>query len=473
MKTAAILLIWAGAFFKPGVSMAQLTAIVNATVIDGTGAAARPGTAILIEGKKIVAVGRKEQLQIPAGAEVIDGAGKFVIPGIIDTNVHLVLNTAPEWMGKYEGRLDQVATEAAQVELKNGVTTLFDSWGPLQPLLDVRDRIRRGELVASRLYVAGNIVGLSGPLGRDFRSTTQMSTVSPIFAARINKIWEENVGPDLLDDSPAEVRAEIQKYVARGIDFMKFAESSHNQSPPRSFLMFSPEVARIIVEEGHKAGIIVQTHTTSVESLRLALEAGIDMGQHCEVLGAHEMPDELIQTMRSRPFYCGVLSYRADRVAAMKEIWQMTGGKSGGWPPNDLHYWQQVNIPKLIRAGVQLSLASDGGTRDPDYVSYASVKLAEHDPTQFGEAHFLWLESMVEKGMTPMQAILSATQNGAAAYHHLGEFGTIEAGKFADLLLLDGDPLENISNVRKISMVMKEGAAIDRDRLPEQKLLTR
>lgn len=128
MKTAAILLMWAELFFKPGVSMAQSTAIVNATVIDGTGAAARPGAAILIEGKKIAAVGRKEQLQIPAGAKVIDGAGKFVIPGIIDTNVHLVLNTAPEWMGKYEGRFDQVATEAAQVELKNGVTTLFDSW---------------------------------------------------------------------------------------------------------------------------------------------------------------------------------------------------------------------------------------------------------------------------------------------------------------------------------------------------------
>ena len=473
MKLYGIVAVVAGLLFEPGIAQAQATAIVNATVIDGTGAPAKPNTAILIQGKKIVAVGPRERLNIPSDAKVIDATGKYVIPGLIDTNVHLILNTAPEWLGKYEGRFDQVATEAAQIELKNGVTTLFDSWGPLQPLLDVRDRIRRGEVVASRLYVAGNIVGLSGPLGRDFKNETQLSAVSPIFAARINKIWEENVGPGLLDDTPEEVRAEIHKYVARGIDFMKFAESSHLKSPPQSFLMFSPEVVKIIVDEGHKAGIIVQTHTTSVESLRLSLAAGIDMGQHCELIGAREMPDELIKIMVDRQFYCGVLSYRRDQVAAMKEIWEMTAGKSGRWSPDVLHNWQEVNIPKLIRAGIHISLATDAGTRDLDYVSYASVKLAEHDPTQFGESHFLWLESMVEKGMTPMQAIVSATRNGAAAYHHLAEFGTLEPGKFADLLILDADPLENVSNARKISLVMKEGSPIDRNSLPEHRLLTR
>ena len=157
----------------------------------------------------------------------------------------------------------------------------------------------------------------------------------------------------------------------------------------------------------------------------------------------------------------------------MKEIWEITGGKSSGWSPDVLHYWQEINIPKLIRANVHISLATDGGTRDLDYVSYASVKLAQHDPTQFGEGHFLWLESMVEKGMTPMQAIVSGTRNGAEAYHHLAEFGTLEPGKFADLIVLDANPLDNISNVRKISLVMKEGSIVDRDRLPEHKLLTK
>jgi imidazolonepropionase-like amidohydrolase len=456
--------------FVPGFARAQSTAIVNATVIDGTGAAAKPNTAILIQGKKIAAVGPREKLNISSDAKIIDASGKYVMPGLIDTNVHLVISITPEMLGKYEGRFDQLAIEAAQVELKNGVTTVFDSWGPLQPLLDVRDRIRRGEVLASRIYVAGNIVGLSGPLGRDFLGA---GGASPAFAARINKIWEENVGPDLLDDTPEEVRAEIHKYVARGIDFMKFAESSHPNSPPQSFLMFSPEVAKAIVDEGHKAGIIVQTHTTSEESLRLGLAAGIDMGQHCEILGAHEMPDDLIKIMASRPFDCSVLSWKRDRLDAIREIFTLTGGKVGYFSPEMLHYWQEVNIPKLFRGGVQISLSTDGGTQDPDERSYDTAKLGEHDPTLLGEAHFLWLESMVEKGMTPMQAIVAGTRNGASAYHHLAEFGTLEPGKFADLLILDADPLENISNTRKISVVMKEGTPVNRDALPDHKLLTR
>jgi imidazolonepropionase-like amidohydrolase len=463
-----------GAAASITLAQTQSTAVIHATVFDGTGAQAKTNTAILIKGKKIIAVGPGERLKIPTDANVIDATGKYVIPGLIDTNVHLILNTQPEWLAKYDGRFDQVATEAAQIELKNGVTTLFDSWGPLQPLLDVRDRIRRGEVVGSRLYIAGNIIGLSGPMGRDFKSEVQMSSQSPIFAGRINKIWEENVGPDLLDDTPEEVRAEIQKYVGRGIDFLKFAESSHHNAPPNSYLMFSPEISNIIVAEAHKAGIIAQTHTTNVESLRIGLAAGIDMGQHCEVVGKHEIPDELIKIMVERQVYCGVLSYRQDRVAAMNEFWQMTGGK-GGYSPEVLHYWQEVNIPKLIRAGVPISLATDGGTRDFDFVSYASVKLSEHDPTQFlqGEGQFLWLESMVEKGMSPTQAIVSATRNGAAAYHHLAEFGTLEPGKYADLLILDADPLESIANVRKISVVMKEGSIVDRKSLPNHKLLSR
>ena len=86
--------------------------------------------------------------------------------------------------------------EAAQVSLANGVTTVFDSWGPLQPLLNVRDRIRRGEVVGTRVFVAGNIVGLSGPLGPDFNPLAATAATSE-FAKRINGIWEENVGPDL------------------------------------------------------------------------------------------------------------------------------------------------------------------------------------------------------------------------------------------------------------------------------------
>lgn len=467
--------LWAVAvicLFASGLCGAQTIVLQGATIIDGTGAPPKSDGVILIRGKKIVAVGRRGEVRFPDDANVINVTGKYVIPGLIDTNVHLILNVAPGWLGKYDGRLEEVATEAAQITLKNGVTSLFDSWGPLQPLLNVRDRIRRGELVASRLYVAGNIVGLSGPMGRDFKNGVQLASVPPLFAKRINAIWEENVGPDLLDDTPDEVRMEIRKYIARGIDFIKFAEASHNwQGSKDNWLMFSPEAARAIVDEGHAAGLIVQTHTMNVESLRLGVLAGIDMGQHPEVVGAHDLPDGLVKLIVERPVYCGDLSYTKARIAILKELWERSGGTNGFWSPDVLDHWQG-NIGRLIRAGAHITLATDGGTRDPEFTEYPDPRLREHDPTQFGEAHFLWLESIVEKGMTPMQAIVSGTRNGAAAYHHLAEFGTLESGKFADLLVLDADPLENISNVRKISLVMKEGGVIDRDRLPEHKVLT-
>src|ERR1700730_14462865 len=211
-------------FALSGFCSAQTIAIVGATVIDGNGGAPISNAVILIRNQKIVSVGNKSEVQIPVDAKVMSESGKFVIPGLIDTNVHLILNIAPGWLGKYSGHFEEGAAEAAQISLKNGVTTVFDSWCPLQPLLNVRNRIRSGNLVASRLYVAGNIVGLSGPLGRDFQNGVQLAGGSTLFAKEINPVWEENVGPDLLDDTPAEVRAEIRKYIARGIDFIKFAE---------------------------------------------------------------------------------------------------------------------------------------------------------------------------------------------------------------------------------------------------------
>ena len=93
-------------------------------------------------------------------------------------------------------------------------------------------------------------------------------------------------------------------------------------------------------------------------------------------------------------------------------------------------------------------------------------------PGEFGEAHFLWFKAMAEKGMTPMEAIVSATRNIAAAYHKLDRLGTLEPGKLADLVVLDANPLQDVNNIRKISLVMKDGQVVDRDKLPVKKVLS-
>jgi imidazolonepropionase-like amidohydrolase len=274
LATATVL-----ALAAPSVAPAQdIKAVVGATVIDGTGAAPIRDAVIVVTGNQISAIGPRGGVGIPSGAREINASGKYVIPGLMDANVHLVLNTTIEFHARYETQYEDLIQEAAQVSLQNGVTTVFDSWGPLQPLLNVRDRIKRGEVPGSRMFVAGNIVGLSGPLGRDFNPLGE-TAATKVFMKRINQIYEENVGPDLLWRSNDEVRKEIQKYIARGIDFLKYAASGHGRLN-NNFLMFSPESQRAIVEECHRAGIIAQTHTMTVESLRQGLEAGIDMGQH-------------------------------------------------------------------------------------------------------------------------------------------------------------------------------------------------
>jgi len=466
MRVVRLLALVALAAVPHGLSAADpTTAIVGATLIDGTGGPPVKDAVVVVEGRKIAAVGPRGQVTIPAGARELNAAGKFIVPGLMDANVHLVLGSSIEFIVRYEGRYEDLIEEAAQVALKNGVTTVFDSWGPLQPLINVRDRINRGEIVGSRTFIAGNIVGFSGPFGRDFNVAAETTATKPL-VRRINRIWEENTGPDLLWDTPDQVRRQIKRYISRGIDFLKYGASGHREE---DFLQFSPEAQRAIVEECHRAGIIAQTHTTSVESLRQAIEAGVDMLQHGSVTGPTPIPDGTIKELIDRKIYCAVQPRTAKRLAI--ELEQAEDAVPSRRAKERLQVWHENEV-KLIKAHAPMLLATDAGMMDPDAYESMKPKLRIERSTELGEAHFLWFKAMVEKGMTPMEAIVSATRNIAAAYHKLDQFGTLEAGKLADLVVLDANPLVDVNNLRRISIVMKDGQVVDRERLPLKKVLS-
>ena len=441
------------------------TVITGATLIDGTGSPPIRDAVIVVDERIIKAVGSRDRVTAPPDAKEIKASGKYVIPGLMDANVHLVLGSSIEFIVRYEDHYEDLIEEAAQVTLKNGVTTVFDSWGPLQPLINVRDRINRGETIGSRTFIAGNIVGLSGPFGRDFNAAAE-TTATRTLVRRINGLWEENTGPDLLWDTPDQVRREIRRYVSRGIDFLKYAASGHREE---NFLQFSPQAQQAIVDECHRAGIIAQTHTTSVESLRQALEAGVDMLQHGSVTGPTPIPDSTIELMLDKKVYCAVQPRTAKRLAI--ELEQADDAGPSRRAKERLQTWHDNEV-RLIKAHVPLLLATDGGVMDPDATASMKPKLRTERPTELGEGHFLWFKAMVEKGMTPMDAIVSATRNIAAAYHKLDQLGTIQPGKVADLVVLDADPLADVSNIRKISLVMKDGQVVDRDSLPARRVLT-
>jgi imidazolonepropionase-like amidohydrolase len=468
-------------------------AIVGGTLIDGNGGPAIANSVVVVSGERITAVGARGSIEIPADAQIIDATGKFVTPGFIDTNVHLSLyggntNARYESLVAYEDRQTDIVLEAAQLQLKYGVTTVRDSYGVLPPLIEVRDAIARGDAVGARMLVAGNIVGWGGPFSLTFSLIPEENLT--LFQERMNDLISQGVGEELVDMTPDEIRAAINAYLDKGPDFIKYGGTAHFRRPV--LIGFSPAQQLAIVEETHRRGLVAETHATSIEGLRLTIEAGIDLIQHPEILSPRKMPDELAQMIVDRGIVCSMLvntitgtpwQEHLERQAAATERLAKAGDSKTGHQGEaarrektaaemrrerdalelDLDL-RRENAKKLIAAGCTVTIGTDNyRNAAPAYARGPKPENQDH-----GIGTIVGLEGLVELGMTPMQAIVAATRNGAVACKSLDDLGTVEAGKIADLLVLAADPLQDIRNVRELDLVMKAGLLVDRERLPER-----
>jgi imidazolonepropionase-like amidohydrolase len=443
-----------------------LLAVVGATVIDSTrDTPIRNGT-VVMAGDRIVSVGAGQEA--PKEARVIDAKGKYVIPGLMNGNVHLMGGCLSAGnVLRYMDRYEDLIAEAAQIALKNGLTTVFDTLGVRKPLIAVRDRIAAGKLVGSRVFIAGWIVGLDGLFSLDF-SPRAAEILSAALVERVNGECAENVGAALSWMSPEQVAAEVRKYTAKGIDFIKYASSEHRWGDPTTFLVFSPRVQKAIVDEAHRAGMTAQAHVSSGETVLAAVEAGWDLIQHCNTTGPFPISESTIELMVERKTGAVVFPFtkrRFDWIMKNCEI--------------DRVYFKasDINCRNLIKAGARLMLANDGSVWGPELStdprrSKFWIAPGEDDLSTLDQGHFVWLKAMEEKGMPPMEMLRAATINIAAAYRMEKDLGSLEPGKFADLLILDADPLASSLNYRQINTVIKSGAVIDRDALPERPILS-
>ncbi len=475
-------------------------AIVGATIIDGNGGAPINDGTLVIEGDRILAVGPAASVAVPAGAEVIDGTGKFVTPGFVDTNVHMSLafgrGARVEEHAAYWPHHERIILQGLQLHLKHGVTTVRDSYGVLRPMQRVKKKIDAGEEIGPRTYLAGNIVGWGGPASETFAGLPE-SEIS-FFAEQMNDEVTLGSGEEMIHMTPDELRVAINAYLDHGPDFIKYGATHHFNYPAP--IAFSPRAQRVIVEETHRRGLVAETHATSLEGLRLSVLAGIDLIQHPDNVGNRTITDELVDLIVERDIVCSMLinqftgpswqfhlrnmeraredlaeAEAGDRqrripptTAEIRRRVQDTGLPQPGSVMEGRWTTKRTNAKKLIQAGCIVTVGTDNtlfgrGGVAADFLREEPENMEHQLP---GLGTVFAIEGLVELGMTPSEAIVAATRNGAIASKALDEYGTLEAGKAADIVVLDADPLADISNIRRLSMVIKDGRVIDVDALP-------
>jgi imidazolonepropionase-like amidohydrolase len=396
----------------------ETRAFTGARVIDGTDKAPIDNATILVRGGKIVAVGGASSVTVPAGAQRVSLAGKTVIPGLVNAHGH-VGNTVGMEQGHYsaENVARDLKTYAAY-----GVTTVFSLGDDQAAGIAARDAQRTPSLDRARLFVAG-----------------------PVLAPR----------------SAAEAVKLVDEDAAMKVDIVKIRVDDNLGATPK----MAPEIYKAVIDEAHKKGLRVAVHLFYLEDAKAVLDAGADFIAH----SVRDAPvdDALIAMLKRRnvcycptltreistfvyestpPWFSDPLFLKHADMAAVEALKQparqqaMANSKSAQRYKAGLEVANR-NLKKLADAGVTIAMGTDTGP-----------------PARFqGYFELMELELMAKAGLTPKQVLASATRDAAKCMKLDAEVGTLEANKWADLVVLDGDPLTDISNVRKISAVYVAG----------------
>jgi len=420
---AAILLALIATY--PAAARAQhITAIKAGRLIDADAGTVLTDQIILIRDNKIEAVGKG--LAIPAGASVVDLSKMTVLPGLIDCHTHLA-DGSEEGSGDPLTYLKKSAAEIAfesvpnaRAMLYSGFTTVRDV-GAYRGLNEVamRDAVARGDIEGPRMFVAGAYVTITGGAGA---LTGAAPDVTLPFDLRYGEA-----------NSPWEVRQVIRKLANDGVDLIKILSSGavleHGSNPnSQEFTMEELEAA---VDEAHHFGLRIAAHAHSTQGIKNAINAGVTSVEH-----ATQIDDEGLALAKKRGTYLVMDIYDEECIQA--------AGKAGGMPADFLAHdaglgqIQRDNFRKAVQAGLKLAFGTDAGI-----CPYGTSGM------QFA--------FMVKYGMTPMQAIQSATSAAADLLGHSDELGSIKPGKFADIVAVAGDPLADVRVLENIPFVMKDG----------------
>jgi imidazolonepropionase-like amidohydrolase len=399
----------------------MVTAFVGGTVIDGTGNSAQQDMTIVVEGTKITDVSRRREF----GPEVrvIDVSGKTVMPGLIDCHMHF--GVWYQWLITYQDEylMFQAAKTAYSLRshLEAGCTASRDHGGLEAGFVQA---VTEGLIPGPRLQTALVII----------QPTNGLMDHMPGMGRAISPQGHYAAAPAIPTpwcDGPWEARAKVREVLRYGADFIKIASTAHPVpvKGPAHRLTFSSEEIEAIVHEAHEADVPVCCHSTSIEGTLRAVRAGVDTIEHGTVLN-----EECVEEMVKRgTWLCPMFTII---------VWHANH--------NPDERVREVIAPYLEEMRESFALAVKGGVR---------IAMGTDAATTTGTVG-IELKHMCDSGMTPMQSIVASAKDAAEYLGMNDDIGTLESGKEADLLVVDGNPLENIailSDTQNLSLVMQAG----------------